>query len=411
MSRRNGDRGPRRLAPSRAALVLRGALAAVVLLGASVALVAYGGGSFDSDPEVSAVIPAAAGDVGGGAAVQYQGVAVGAVVGIDAGTTQSNVVLRIDRAQLDRIPAAVVVRIVPRTLFGDVYLRLIPRYADPSIGPRLSAGEELAADTSADAVQLYQLYRQASDLLERMQPAKLQVALTAISQALRGQGQALGDTIDRMSAVTGELEPKFDAVLASSPQLRQVSDALRSASGDLIDTLRSATALSQLALDHQGRLDGLLTAGVTLANSVGEVASAQQQRIITVVRAGAPVLGTLAANRAGLADTLDQLGPFGEKGARVFATGRFNITAVPDFSDPLPYTAADCPRYPGAAGANCDAASARVAGVSDVVDARRERPALAELQGVATSRQTADPNVATSLMLGPLVRGTQVRVP
>jgi len=100
------------------------------------------------------------------------------------------------------------------------------------------------------------------------------------------------------------------------------------------------------------------------------------------------VLNTVAENSSGLASTLDQFAPFGAAGARIFATGRFDITAVPDFSSPLPYTAAECPRYPGLNGPNC---------------------ALAEVQESATG--TSEPlNPASTMLLAPLLRGTEVTI-
>lgn len=405
--------------PSTTALALRGVAAVVLLVSASVALVARGGGAFDTAPEVTAQLPAAAGLVVGTATVRYRGVPVGKLAGIDSGTTSSTVTLRMDPAQIDRVPAAVLVRVVPRTLFGGMYLDLVPAPPDPVSPGRaqpvraLRPGDDLAVDTSADAVQLAQLYDQVNTLLTRLEPAKLQVALTAMAEALRGRGAVLGDTISRTAEISTALLPLVESAVASAPEVTRIAEQLGAATPDLLAGLAAATRLSETLLQHAPGVELLLTRAVSLAALAGSVVQENEQRAITVVHAGSRVLSSFARNTGGLASTLDQLDTFGAAGAKVFATGRFNITAVPSFSDPLPYTAADCPRYPGLDGPSCP--SAFVPGVSNVVGSPQEQQALSYLQGAlqpgAQVPAGAAPSVATTVLLGPLVRGTQVEVP
>lgn len=131
------------------------------------------------------------------------------------------------------------------------------------------------------------------------------------------------------------------------------------------------------------------------------------ERIITVTRNGDRILDTVAQGRAGLSRTLEGLDTFGAKGARIFSTGKFSITAVPSFAEPMPYTAADCPRYPGMAGANCGNA---VVGASE-----SEREALSNVERAASGAGAepaahSDPNPATTMLLAPLLRGTEVSI-
>ena len=122
----------------------------------------------------------------------HRGVQIGTVAGIDSGVEISRVTMRIDADEIDRVPASALVRIVPRTLFGDVYIQLIPDPGAPTSIPgasaSLEAGDRLAVDSSEEAIQLGEVYRKVTDLLHRLEPAELQTALTAISTALRGPG-------------------------------------------------------------------------------------------------------------------------------------------------------------------------------------------------------------------------------
>ncbi|SNS53183.1 virulence factor Mce family protein [Rhodococcoides kyotonense] len=373
------------MGPSRTGFVMRGVAAAAVLTTAAVASVAYGSGAFDRAPEVYADIPASAGLLVGEIGVLYRGVQVGKVVDIDSGVDRSRVTMQMDPDEMGTVPASALVRVVPRTLFGDVYLGLVD--ADtPS--RRLSAGTTLAVDTSEDAVQLADVYRRVTDLLDRLEPAKAQTALTAISTALHGRGADLGETIDRLASVSAQLEPHIGAALDHTTSFRQVTEALADATPDVLATVDAATTLSRTALDRAGGVEALMATAAGLTGSADTVTQENTDAMITVIHRGATVLDTVSENSVGLAETLDMFEPFGAAGARIFASGRFDITAVPDFSDPLPYTAADCPRYPGLDGRHC---------------------ALAEVQDAAVG--TALPlNPASTMLLAPILQGTEVTI-
>ncbi|MDJ0395378.1 MCE family protein [Rhodococcus sp. G-MC3] len=381
---------PRPLGPSRGSLVARGLTSVLVLVASAVGAVAYGGGTLNQDPLVYTDIPASAGLLIGAVGVQFNGVQIGEVVDIDSGVEQSRVTMRIDPTG---VPASAEVRVVPRTLFGDVYLKLVHDSTDQKgysadTTPTVEPGDVLTVDTSAEAVQLSQVYRQVTDLLDRLEPARAQAALTAVSTALQGRGESLGATIDRLASLSATLEPQAHAVLDHTAQARDVADALAAATPDVLATIEATTTLSHSMLDRSAGVEALLTNAASLGVTAGTVAEETTPSAITVIHSGAAVSTTVAMNSSGLSSTLEQFAPFGAAGARIFASGRFDITAVPDFSSPLPYTAADCPRYPELDGPNCG---------------------LAEVQDSATG--TSQPlNPASTMLLAPLLRGTEVSI-
>ncbi|MGN0040701.1 MCE family protein [Rhodococcus sp. (in: high G+C Gram-positive bacteria)] len=403
--------------PTRPVLALIGVVSTVILVVAGVLLVASGAGSLSRDPRITATLPADAGLIFGSAGVQYQGVHVGSLTGIDAGVTSSRLTMQIDAAQMSEIPASVRVRVVPRTLFGDVFLELVPP-AEPERGPRLEPGAELSVDTSSESVQLANLYYRAAELMEQLRPEQLSVALDAMSQALQGRGTALGETIDRMATLTTDLGPLVDSGIAAAPQLATVNEAISAATDDVVAIMQNASELSQVVLDREDGIRRLLSGGASLGQEGAAVLSANTGNMIAVVRNGAPVMGAFAGNTTGLDETLRYLSVFGGAGARVFSTGRFNITAVPDFADPMPYTAADCPRYPGMDGANCgDPVRTPAPNPSSIRSASAERAPLRYLEQIAAgiapdaAEFGDDPSAAASMLLAPFVRGAEVSIP
>ena len=79
----------------------------------------------------------------------------------------------------------------------------------------------------------------------------------------------------------------------------------------------------------------------------------QRKNLITIVDSTGIILGTVADNPSGITRTVLEASKFGKAGTILFSSGRFNITAVPTFSEPQPYSAADCPTYGSMRGAQC----------------------------------------------------------
>ncbi|SEB64043.1 virulence factor Mce family protein [Rhodococcus pyridinivorans] len=417
-SRTRPGRVNRAAGPGRAALAVIGLVSTVVIVVSGALLVASGSDMLSRDPEITANLPASAGLIYGAAGVQYQGVHVGSMSAIDAGVTTSRVTMKLDPEALAEIPAAVSVRVVPRTLFGDVFLELVPP-EKPEYGPRLAAGTEIPADTSAEAAQLANLYYRAADLMQQLRPEQLAVALDAMSQALQGRGAALGETIDRMAVLSEDLGPLVDAGIAAAPQVAAVTESMSAATDDVIAVMRNASELSQIALGNEDGIRRLLTGGASLGQQSADLFAANTGNIISVVRNGAPVLGAFAADTPGLDDTLRYLSIFGDAGGRVFQTGHFDITAAVDFSDPMPYTSADCPRYGPLAGSNCgDPVRTSPATGGQIVAANAERGPLGFLEQIARgadpddpASRDAGPSTAASTLLAPFVRGAEVSIP
>lgn len=385
----------------RTAFVLRGAVAVLVAVVAGTAMVLRGTGQLHRDPEVLVAIPASAGLVNGEAPVRYSGVDVGRIAGIDSGTESSVVRLRIDSDSIDLIPAAVLARVVPRTFFGDIYIQLVD---DPVGQPQgsLADGDEVRADTGPDAVALYAVYTRLVDILDRMQPQNIQVALSAISHALDGRGAMVGRIVDRLDGASQTLAPAVRTFLDSTPDFRSVLQTLHTASPDVLATLSSSTNVSQSMVDNRQALDETIESAARFAPVFTGFVGEQRDRVVTVVDSAGTILATTAANPAGLVDTLEGARTFGAAGARVFATGHFDITAVPTFADPMPYTAADCPAYGGQPG---DCGPPSVAGGAGEQEAFR----LLE-ERLLGDTAVAARNPASTFMLGPLVRGTEVRI-
>lgn len=475
----------RRTEPGRARLALRGLAAATVAVAVAAVLVARASGHLDRSADVFVGVPVSAGLITGGSPVRYHGVNVGRIADIESGTRTSRVRLAIEPDSLGIIPSSAVARIVPRTFFGDIYLQLVdPQGHRAATG--LKPGDTVEIDDSPDAMALYDVFTKIVDLFSQIKPERMQTALTAIGQSLRNRGTELGTTIDNLSASADVLTPSLVRFLDTTPQFRDVMASLNTATPDIISTLSAATSVSNRMVDDQKKFASAMDGFARFSSVLTSFMSDHREQLITVVDSAGKIMATTAAQPLGLVDTLAGAQSFGEAGAKVFATGKFSITAVATFAGPMPYSLQDCPVYADTQGARCaeSAPSGEVptqpedvlsrpaadlpitpftppvphmpthsslppgpglpqsapmptepgpvpapdvpgpgaapastiteaAPAGAVVDAEGQAHALAVLQDELVppaGGPSGRPNIATVLMLGPLVRGTEVQV-
>ncbi|ORA38044.1 MCE family protein [Mycobacterium aquaticum] len=448
---------------SRPRLAVRGVAAILTGIAVAAALVARATGNLDRTDDVFVGVPVSAGLITSQSPVRYHGVNVGRIAAIESGTATSRVRLAIEPAALQMIPSSVLARIVPRTFFGDIYLQLVDGPGDRSLSG-LRRGETISIDHSPDAMALYDVFTKIVDLFSQIRPERMQTALTAISQSLDHRGAQIGSTIDDLSAAADTLTPSLTRFLDSTPQFRDVMTALHTATPDIVTTLSAATSVSNRMVADQRHFSSAMDGFARFSGVLTSFLADHREQLITVVDATGKILATTATQPLGLVDTLAGAQAFGEAGAEVFATGKFNITAVATFAGPMPYAVSDCPVYGARSGAHCAdsapsgtvpeqpedplrrpatdlpltpftaptphlpnqtalppgpglPASAPIptdaAPAAAVIDTDRQEHALAVLQDIlapqAAGPSTA-PNIATVLMLGPLVRGTEVRI-
>ncbi|GAB3502505.1 MCE family protein [Amycolatopsis cihanbeyliensis] len=416
----------------RAGLALRGLAAAVVMAVAAGTTVALGNGAFDGDPLVHATLPASAGPVRDGSPVRYRGITVGTLAAVEGGAALR---LRMDPERLGQVPGNVRVRLLPRSLFGDQYVDLGLPEGTPPRG-RLAGGARLRPDTSGGTVRLYAAYTRLYDLIAELRPAQLQVALGTVADTLRGRGRELGAMIDEAGALAAESGPLLDTLGTDLETVAGLGRDLAAAVPDLMHSLDDAVALSRTVVAKRQSLRDLLAAGIDLTTRSERLLVDNADRVIRLARATGPLAAALGRHPGAARDTMDAAGFFLDGAKRAFSTGRFAIEAALTLDDPHPYTAADCPRYPGMAGPNCgqpapperaepaEAGSSappeapaepeRAGGKTGPVGGQAEQETMRRLGPLLPEAGDGIPAPSTdllSLLLGPLLRGTRVVVP
>jgi len=338
---------------SRARNAIAGLVFIALVAGLSVTGVAYGFGAFSSSKVVTATIPEAGPALGAGAEVEYRGVLVGSLGSVHRTLDDAVLTLRIDPSQLSHIPQGATVRLVPRSVFGDLYVDLVP----PAhlTGPlRLPA--HLVADTSTPTVELNQALDAGYRLLTAVRPSQLNSILTAISTALRGRGAKLGHLIDRLEVYTRRVGPHTQQLIHDLTTLGTVTQELSHDAPDLLRTLDNAIAASEALVRSQPDIAKVLAQAPPFAAKTQRLLRLNRAKLNQLVDLLRPVAQVLLNHRENLVDGVLQLRAFLIGAAGALGHGPWlQVTVEPDLSpgDARSYTRADCPRYAGTPGKNC----------------------------------------------------------
>ena len=188
------------------------------------------------------------------------------------------------------IPSNVLVDITSSTVFGAKFVQLVPP-PDPS-PQKLHEGQVIQSQHVT--VEINTVFQRLVNLLDKIDPAKLNETLGAIATAFDGRGEKFGQTLVDFNALLAKIEPSLPnlshAIEVSVPTLNAYADA----APDLVSTIKNTTTLSNSIVDQQQNLDEFLVSAIGLADLGNEVVGANRQGLTDVARLLVPTTGTLA---------------------------------------------------------------------------------------------------------------------
>ncbi|QEU85570.1 MCE family protein [Streptomyces viridosporus] len=376
----------------------------------------------DSDPVVVET-----GSVGNemhlGAEVKLRGVVVGEVRAVEATGDGARLTLAMKPGALDDVPSDVRAQMLPTTLFGERFVALVPPEA-PSAEP-LAPGAVIPQDRSENAVELQQVLDDVLPMLTAVQPHKLSATLSAVSQALEGRGDRLGDTLGRLDAHLREFNPHLPTLNRDLKHLVKVSHVYADAAPDIITALTDFTTTSGTLAEQEAAYAGTLGATTRTAEDMTAFLRQNEKNIIRLSATSRPTLELLAEYAPSFPCTLRTLAEFVPAMDKALGKGtdrpgiHVDVTAVPSRGAYLP--GRDTPVYGAGGGPRCPsvpylgslarpAAQAAAAADQDLGPANspQENDLVNELLAPAAGRHPGDLPDWSSLLVGPAYRGTEV---
>ncbi len=352
---------------------------------------------------------------------------------------------------IDSVPADVTARIVPKTLFGEKYVQLV---APDEVGDQaLRAGDVI--ERADVPIEVETLLNNLYPLLEAVSPADLGNTLSALSTALEGRGEAIGDMLVDLDAYLQEINPDVPQLIDDVDKLGEVADTYADAMPDLGRLLSNAVVTGDTIVAKRSQLAAFFQEGTQLAGRLDAVLRANEDNLVdlpALSREALEITGEYSdafpcflEGMANIIPRLDsvyrdntvhiklELLPLSGQPTGYDADERAQLTKE-DLDSPLTTpTCLDLPNppydqknpFPGGSaelyeliGLNGDHNKFRApaGGLDDVVqpslvsDGEAERTALDTLLGARLGLAGEDVPDVGSLLMSPVIRGSEVRV-
>jgi phospholipid/cholesterol/gamma-HCH transport system substrate-binding protein len=273
-------------------------LATVAVIAAIVAVaVGLFQGSFTESVPVTVLSSRAGLVMNVDAKVKMRGVQVGKVDSIESRPNGQAVLhLAMYPSEMHLIPSNVLVDITAPTVFGAKFVELLPP-AEPS-ARSLHAGQVL--DSQHVTVEINTVFKQLTSVLGTLDPAKLNETLGAVSQALSGRGEKIGQAFSDLDSVLVKFNPSLPALSRDIALSAPVFKAYGDASADLVRTVDNSVKISQSIVDEQHNLDALLVSAIGLADIGQDVLGANRKGLTDVFHLLAPTTDLLNEYAPGL---------------------------------------------------------------------------------------------------------------
>ena len=256
-------------------------LAMIVAVGLILALaIGLFQGSFTKTEPVTVISDRAGLVMNNDAKVKMRGVEVGKVDSIESRPDgKAALLLAMNPSQLHLIPSNVNVNIESPTVFGAKFVNMVPP-DDPS-PQKLRPGQVIQSQHVV--VEINTVFQQLVQVLNKIEPAKLNQTLGAIATAFDGRGEKFGKTLTDFNAFLAKIEPSLPNLShdleAAAPTLGAYADA----APDLIKTVGSTTQISNTIVDQQQELDEFLVASIGLADVGNDVIGGNEPALAEVL--------------------------------------------------------------------------------------------------------------------------------
>lgn len=326
-------------------LARRGLIALVALAVIGVLLSLRSNGTFGDKPHVSTVVADAGGALRTGSDVKMDGVLVGKVSKVERDDSGGVLIdMEMSPEDLDHVPANVVARILPATVFGTTFVDLVV-HGSPS-EEKLGAGDKVDADQTQGTLEFQQALDDIDRLVKALGPAELASAIGSASQALEGRGDQIAATVSTLNSYLGRLNPRMPAVREDLRALATSVDVIDEVAPDLLDATEDALVFTNSLIDQEAALTTLITGSTRLADTSTDFLTRNEQRLVRWIRGMGGFIDVLYDNRrVGITDAMTINLALGNEVPGVVKEGFIETDATLTTGLPDYYGGGDRPSY------------------------------------------------------------------
>ena len=155
--------------------------------------------------------------------IKLRGMIVGEVREVKVVGDEINFTLGMKPELIDNVPADVTAQIVPKTLFGEKYVSLIPAEESSAAGPKLKAGDTIRG--AVVPIEFEKVLNDIYPLLTAVEPEDLATTLSAMATTFEGRGEDFGNTLVTMNNYLEKFNPESQGAVDDIIKLGQLSDS------------------------------------------------------------------------------------------------------------------------------------------------------------------------------------------
>jgi len=365
--------------------------------------------------------------------VKIRGVLVGEVLDFKPTADGADVTLGLYPDKVDLIDKRVTGSILPKTLFGEKYVALLP--PDGPIDP-IEAGDVITKTRVSTEVE--QVLSDLYPLLIEVQPAQINMTLTAISTALEGRGVKLGESLETLDSYLKRLNPQIPQLVEDLRKTAEVSDIYSDVLPEIATILDNTITTTQTLESREQKLNDLFLDVAGLADTARTFLDDNEDNIVRFGELGAAQLRVLSRYSTEFPCLASGIVNAGKLQAEAFRNFKLHIVLETLPRQPRPYDKDDKPRIAENRGPNClhlpnppwnqDNPVSRVPDFDDGVDrptgkgTSRVAPAFAFRDGTGYAGSAAEYSLYRELLapglglpadevddLGPLLMGPMAR--
>jgi phospholipid/cholesterol/gamma-HCH transport system substrate-binding protein len=221
--------------------------------------------------------------------VKIRGVIVGEVLSVETGGDGAELTLGLYPSETETIPANTSALILPKTLFGEKYVALqVPQNPEGTI----EAGDTIGQ--SQVGVEVEEVLNDLFPLLRTIKPAELNYTLNALANALEGRGEKVGESLETLDSYLKRQNPKMPALLESIDKLGKVSAVYNSVIPDLTVLLRNSVKTMGTLEEKEAALQALFTDVAGFSDTTRQFLRKNGDNMIRLANQGQQILPMVA---------------------------------------------------------------------------------------------------------------------
>ena len=234
--------------------------------------------------------------LGNDADVKIRGIVVGRVAEQTSDGSGATLHLRILEDKVRFVPSNVEARLLPKTLFGEKYVDLVIPASGAAAQP-ISDGATIPQDLSREALEVEKVLADLFPLLRSLEPEKLNAALTAIADGLRGRGNELGQGLANLDAYLSRINPKLPAIQADLSGLADLAENLEENADDILRIARNSVVSGRTLTQKEDVLSEFLRGTTGFTDTMTELLRTNGDALIYLADASRQTLATIYPKR------------------------------------------------------------------------------------------------------------------